>query len=158
MAEDLGIITPEVDALRRRHGLPGMKVLQFAFDGSADNAYLPHHHQPDYVVYTGTHDNDTTMAWFTGLDTATQDYVLDYLGRCGEPMPWPLIRAALASVSQLAMVPLQDVLGLGTGHHMNRPGTSTGNWRWRFEWDWIPADLASRLQHLNRLYGRTRTT
>jgi 4-alpha-glucanotransferase len=154
VAEDLGIITPEVDALRRRFDLPGMKVLQFAFGGEADNPYLPHNHEPLSVAYTGTHDNDTTLGWYTELDEATRAHVQRYLGYPGEAMPWPLIRAALASVAVLAVVPLQDVLELGSEHRMNRPGVTEGNWRWRFDWEQIPDDLATRLREMVALYGR----
>ena len=154
VAEDLGVITPEVEALRRRFGLPGMKILQFAFGGGADNPYLPHNHERDAVVYTGTHDNDTTLAWYRSLDGDARAYVNEYLGQPKEAMPWPLIRAALGSVAQLAVVPMQDVLALGPGHHMNRPGTTEGNWAWRFTWDQAPADLADRLHRLTGLYGR----
>jgi len=131
-----------------------MKVMQFAFSGGADNPYLSHNHEPLMVVYTGTHDNDTTLGWYQGLDPATRAVVDDYLGRPGEAMPWPLIRAALRSVCRLAVVPMQDVLALGSEHRMNHPGVAEGNWQWRFQWDWLPADLADRLHHLARLYGR----
>ena len=94
MAEDLGVITPEVDALRTEFGLPGMKVLQFAFDGSADNPYLPERHGEQSVVYTGTHDNDTTLGWWTSLDEATRERVRSYQADPDEPMPWALIRLA----------------------------------------------------------------
>lgn len=154
VAEDLGIITPEVDALRRDFGLPGMKILQFAFDGGSENPYLPHNHEMASVVYTGTHDNDTTIGWFDGLDEERRAVVLDYLDYPTESMPWPMIRAALASVAQLAIVPLQDVLELGGEHRMNLPGTSVDNWSWRFDWSQVPPDLAARLAHLNRIYAR----
>ncbi len=154
VAEDLGLITPEVHALRRKYGLPGMKVLQFAFDGGPENPYLPHHHEVDAVVYTGTHDNDTTLGWFTKLATERQGYVMDYLGSPGEPMPWPLVRCALASVAKFAVIPLQDILMLGSDHRMNRPGTQDGNWRWRFSWDQFDKATPARLRHLTELYGR----
>ena len=154
VAEDLGVITPEVDALRNRFGLPGMKVLQFAFGGDATNPYLPHNHETKAVVYTGTHDNDTTLGWYAALGDAEKRHISDYLGCPSEQMPWPLIRAALASVACLAMLPLQDVLELGGEHRMNTPGTTEGNWRWRFGWDQVATDLPSRLSHLVRLYGR----
>ncbi len=154
VAEDLGLITPAVHALRRRCGFPGMCVLQFAFDGGADNPYLPHHHAPDCVVYTGTHDNDTTLAWFQGLPADRQLYAMSYLGYPYEPMPQPLIRAALASVAGLAMVPLQDLLMLGPGHRMNTPGTARGNWRWRFDWGQLTPELTDWLECAVKLYGR----
>ncbi len=116
----------------RDHGLPGMLILQFAFDGDCANPYLPHNHEAFNVVYTGTHDNDTTRGWFESLDADTRDRVLDYLGLPGERMPWPLIRSALCSVACLAILPLQDLLELDSSHRMNRPGIADGNWRWQF--------------------------
>jgi 4-alpha-glucanotransferase len=154
VVEDLGMITPQVYALRDRYGWPGMKILQFAFDSGPDNPYLPHNLEARSVVYTGTHDNDTTAAWFEDLSAQQQLAVVEYLGYPHEPMPWPLIRAALASVSRLAILPMQDLLGLGRGHRMNTPGTSEGNWRWRFEWDQMPPGLSERLRRMTRMYGR----
>lgn len=154
VAEDLGIITPEVEALRRKHNMPGMKILHFAFGSDALNPYLPHNHETHSVVYTGTHDNDTTCGWFAAAPESERKRVLDYLGWPQEPMPWPLIRCAFASIANLAIVPMQDVLALGSEHRMNVPGTSSGNWRWRFEWEQVSADAAPRLKHLVQLYGR----
>lgn len=154
VAEDLGIITDEVTALRRAYSLPGMKVLQFAFGGDAKNPYLPHNHEPNYVVYTGTHDNDTTLGWFRSQSVAAKNDILDYLGKPQEEMPWPLIRSALASPARLAMIPMQDVLMLDSEHRMNRPGVAEENWSWRFDWQQVPADLAGWLRHLVTLYGR----
>jgi len=154
VAEDLGIITPEVEALRRRHALPGMKVLQFAFSGGPDNPYLPFRHFRDSVAYTGTHDNDTSLGWYLSLDAGARRSVDEFLGWSQEDMPWPLIRAALASVAALAVLPMQDLLGLGEGHRMNLPGTLEGNWGWRFTWDQVPADLAQRVRRMVALYGR----
>jgi 4-alpha-glucanotransferase len=131
-----------------------MRVLQFAFGGGPTNPYLPHNYLPDTVVYTGTHDNDTTLAWFKAQSAETQHYVRDYLGHPGEAMPWPLLRAALASVARLAILPLQDVLALGQGERMNTPGTGTGNWGWRFGWDQVQPEIAPRLRHLIVQYGR----
>ena len=154
VAEDLGLITPAVRELREQFGLPGMRILQFAFDGGADNPYLPHNHEANSVVYTGTHDNDTTLAWFESLPVDQQCVVLDYLGHPGESMPWPLIRAALASVAQLAMLPMQDVLQAGAGQRMNMPGSNIGNWQWRFAWEQILPGLTARLRALASRYGR----
>ena len=154
VAEDLGYITPAVYALRRRYGFPGMGVLQFAFDGGADNPYLPHHLAPDTVIYTGTHDNDTTLAWFQALSAEKQARILEYLGSPAEPMPQPLVRAALASVARLAVIPMQDALALGPGQRMNTPGTTEGNWRWRFRWEQIEPGLAQRLRRMVEVYGR----
>jgi len=154
VAEDLGLITPEVDALREAFGMPGMKILQFAFDSGPGNPYLPHNHTVDSVVYTGTHDNDTTLGWYLGLDDARRQAVLEYLGHPGEPMPWPMIRAALASVAGLAIMPLQDLLELGSEQRMNTPGVPGDNWSWRFTPEQLPAGLAARLHQLVEIYGR----
>jgi 4-alpha-glucanotransferase len=153
VAEDLGLITPDVLRLRKRYGLPGMAVLQFAFGGGAANPYLPHNIEGDQVTYTGTHDNDTTLGWFEGLTTEQQNQVREYLAS-SEPMPWLLIRAAFMSVGHLAVIPWQDLLGLGRGHRMNMPGTNAGNWGWKYAWRDVPADLAGRVRHLITLYGR----
>jgi 4-alpha-glucanotransferase len=155
VAENLGIITPEVEALRRRFGLPGMVVLQFAFDGDASNPHLPHNHDRDDVAYTGTHDNDTSRGWFDSAPPPTAQRALDYLGLPGETMPWPLIRAALASVAALAVLPVQDLLGLGSAARMNTPGTTQDNWRWRLAAGQLTAPVAARLGALVQLYGRS---
>lgn len=155
VAEDLGTITEEVHELRQQFNLPGMKILQFAFDGDPGNLYLPHNHEPDMVVYTGTHDNNTTLAWFENLDPNLQDYVCHYLSGSDCEMPWTLIRAALASVARTAILPLQDILELGEDSRMNTPGTTEGNWAWRFQWSQIHDDLANDLSNLNRLYDRS---
>ncbi|MFC1335681.1 MAG: 4-alpha-glucanotransferase [gamma proteobacterium symbiont of Clathrolucina costata] len=154
VAEDLGVITPEVDALRKAYHLPGMKILQFAFSGGSDNPHLPFHHTRDSVVYTGTHDNDTTLGWYRGLDDGTREFVDDYLGKPREAMPWPLIRTALASRANLAVIPFQDVLGLDGAHRMNTPGTTEGNWDWRFDWDQIKHGTTERLLRSIKMYGR----
>jgi 4-alpha-glucanotransferase len=154
VAEDLGIITPEVEAMRKAHQLPGMKILQFAFSGGPGNPYLPFHHTRDSVVYTGTHDNDTTLGWYTSLDDTVRELVDDYLGCSREVMPWPLIRCALASRANLAVIPMQDALGLDGTHRMNTPGTTQGNWSWRFRWEDIEPDTVERLLHRVSLYGR----
>jgi 4-alpha-glucanotransferase len=154
VAEDLGTITAEVDALREQFAIPGMKVLQFAFGGGADNPYLLHNHEANSVVYTGTHDNDTTLAWYQKLDAEQRSYVDDYLGHPREAMPWPLMRLALASPACYCMLPMQDILCLGDGHRMNMPGTIENNWRWRYRKDQISKNLRPRLRHLLALYGR----
>jgi len=155
VAEDLGFITDEVHRLRHEFALPGMLVLQFAFDSDATNPYLPHNHTPDHVVYTGTHDNNTTVGWFSALSREQQQRVRDYLGcPVEEAMPWPLIRAALASVAVLAVVPMQDLLALDARARMNTPGTSQGNWSWRFTWEQIDTDLVRRLRAMIARYGR----
>lgn len=154
VAEDLGTITPEVEAMRLRFGLPGMKILQFAFDGNPDNPYLPHNHEPLSVVYTGTHDNDTTLGWYEARDQDAKQAVLDYLGNPPDPMPWPVIRAAFASVARLAIVPFQDILALGSEHRMNMPGTTEGNWEWKFDWHEVPDSLPAHIHELLYRYAR----
>ena len=154
VAEDLGLITPEVNRLRDRYGLAGMAVLQFAFEGGATNPYLPHNIEANRIVYTGTHDNDTTLGWFESLSEETRQRVLEYLGHGRETMPWPLIRAALMSVGRWAVIPMQDLLGLGRGYRMNMPGTGNGNWEWKFAWSDVPKDLAARTKRMVELYGR----
>ena len=154
VAEDLGIITPEVEALRDSHGLPGMKVLHFAFGGGADNPYLPHNHVINAVAYTGTHDNDTTMGWFRQLDESTRAHLFDYLGGGPERMPDLLVRTVFASVARLAVIPMQDLLELGSEDRMNRPGVPDGNWTWRFRWEQIEPRMTDHYQHLLHLYGR----
>jgi 4-alpha-glucanotransferase len=148
VAEDLGVITPEVEALRTEFGLPGMKVLQFAFDGSPDNPYLPEHHGELSVVYTGTHDNDTTVGWWTSLGEPTREQVRAVLPDPDEPMPWGLVHLALDSTARLSVVPAQDLLGLGTDARMNTPGTDTGNWSWRAEPGVFDASLSARMAEL----------
>lgn len=154
VAEDLGIITDEVNALREQFAMPGMKILQFAFGGDASNPYLPHQHSQDSIAYTGTHDNNTTLGWYQALDEGAKNHLHQYAGPSSEEMPWLLNRMALQSVSSLAVLPMQDVLALDGTHRMNVPGTMEDNWRWRFHWDMLPADCAERLHHLNALYGR----
>jgi 4-alpha-glucanotransferase len=154
VAEDLGTITAEVTALRDKYALPGMRILHFAFDGSPDNPYLPHNHSENSVVYTGTHDNDTTLGWWHTLPESTRQVMQEYLGQPAEPMPWPLIRTAYASVARLAIVPMQDVMELGGEYRMNTPGTTVGNWQWRFCWDQVATDLGLRLRRLAQLYRR----
>ena len=159
IAEDLGIITPAVNALRRNIGLPGMRILQFAFDGDANNLYLPHNYEVNTVVYTGTHDNDTTRGWWESLGQSERDYIRAYLGggAVGEEPHWQLIRLACSSVAALCVVPMQDVLGLDSTHRMNQPSVSEGSWEWRFHWQQVDASHAHRLAELARLYGRRRT-
>jgi 4-alpha-glucanotransferase len=158
VAEDLGVITREVEKLRDHYRLPGMKILQFAFGGEADNPYLPHNHAANMVVYTGTHDNDTTVGWYQSLDASARQHILDYLGQPNEAMPWPLLRAAFASVAVLALAPMQDFLELDSQHRMNIPGTTEGNWQWRFDWGQVPESLSSKICHMVRLYDRETTT
>lgn len=156
IAEDLGVITPDVDALRKQFGFPGMRVLQFAF-GQGDgplNRYLPHNHEPDSVTLTGTHDNDTSVGWWVSAPEAVRQHVRDYLATDGGDIAWDLIRAAHASVGDTAIVPLQDVLALSSEHRMNVPGEGRGNWGWRFSWADVRPEHATRLRALTHLYGR----
>ena len=155
IAEDLGIITAEVNALRQAIGVPGMRILQFAFDGKSDNLYLPHNYDANTVVYTGTHDNDTTPGWWRSLAAHEQAHIRRYLGVAGEgDIHWPLIHAASASVATLCVIPLQDVLGLDSAHRMNMPGQGDGFWEWRFNWSQVAPWHAERLLELARLHGR----
>lgn len=158
IAEDLGIITPDVDALRRATQLPGMRVLQFAFGGGADNLYLPHHHEAATVVYTGTHDNDTTRGWWQAASAAERDHVARYLGRRADELDtdihWTLIRMAWASVADTAITPLQDVLGLDAAHRMNLPGEGDGHWAWRFGWSQVRPAHGEQLAALTQMYAR----
>lgn len=165
-AENLGVITPEVEALRERHGFPGMAVLQFAFgEDAASSGLLPHTWTNDTIAYTGTHDNDTTIGWWkannksTTLDAKTlkrqRAYAKRYLNLGDEKLHWSFIRAVMASVADTAIFPLQDVLGLGTAARMNAPGSSGGqNWRWRFTKDQIKGKSAKRLREFTETYGR----
>ncbi len=155
VAEDLGIITPEVDALRLQFGFPGMKILQFAFEGGPDNPYLPQNHEPLSVVYTGTHDNDTTLGWYESCSSEMRQAIHEQLADTEEDMPWPLIRAALESAACLAIIPMQDLLALGSEHRMNTPGSANGNWSWHFNWEQVPETLSGRLRSLLARYGRS---
>ncbi|MCK4744193.1 MAG: 4-alpha-glucanotransferase [Sulfuriflexus sp.] len=155
VAEDLGVITPKVTALRKKFNLPGMKILQFAFVEDYNNAYLPHQHEKDSVAYSGTHDNDTTLGWYRGLDSNSQARVNDYFSCSERDMPWPMVRATLASVAQTAIVPMQDILGLDNSARMNVPGVPKGNWQWRFNWGQVPENLSQDLLKMNKLYGRS---
>lgn len=154
VAENLGLITEEVEALRKEFKLPGMLVLQFGFDGNPHNPHLPHCHMPLDVIYTGTHDNDTSLGWYKSLDESARQSVAEYLGKPQEFIPWPLIRSALASVGKMAVIPMQDFLALDSEHRMNMPGTVVNNWIWRFDWSMLPAGLASRVRRLLEIYGR----
>jgi len=155
VAEDLGIITRDVDVLRRQFSLPGMKVLQFAFDGDRQNLHLPHNHSADMVAYTGTHDNDTSLSWYHSASEQERHRLREYL-QCSDHdnLPWPMIRSVQMSVANMAIIPMQDVLGLGAGNRMNLPGTTTGNWCWRFDWHQLNDDITSHLRYLTEQYGR----
>lgn len=154
VAEDLGIITPDVVRLRKELGFPGMRVLQFAFDGSSDNPYLPYNYEPDTVVYTGTHDNDTLIGWFAGLDEGEKRRIIDYIGHEYISIHWEMIRLAYASVARVAIIPLQDWLGLGSDARMNQPGREEGNWQWRCRWEHLNEALADAIAKMCMVYGR----
>lgn len=141
-------------ALRKAFGLPGMRVLQFAFDGHQDNPHLAYMHEHDNVAYTGTHDNDTAVGWYNRLDSGTRARVDLYLRAGPEAMPETLIRAALGSVARLAVVPAQDLLALGSEARLNTPGTTAGNWSWKLPPGALDAQLAQRYARLNGCFGR----
>jgi len=154
VAEDLGIITDEVRALRDKFNLPGMKILQFAFDSGPENPYLPHNYVEHCVVYTGTHDNNTSLGWFQEIPEHVRYSVCECLQAAPHEMPWALIEAAFKSRARWAIVPMQDVLALDGKHRMNVPGVERGNWRWRFEWSQLPPGLNDKLRHFCHSYGR----
>lgn len=155
IAEDLGMITPEVYALRDRLGVPGMKVLQFGFGDPGAHIYLPQNFPVNCVVYTGTHDNDTTVGWWKSSATEEEKrYAAAYLGDSSDGIQWAFIRAAFASVARLAVIPLQDVLGLNSDSRMNTPSRSNGNWRWRYQPGALTPDLAEKLATLSVVSDR----
>ncbi len=155
IAEDLGLITPEVHALRERLQIPGMKVLQFGFSNSGARIYLPHRFTTDSVVYTGTHDNDTTVGWWqSGASDEERSHARVYLGSMDDGVHWAFIRAAQASVAELCVVPLQDVLGLGSEARMNTPSHTTGNWTWRCRPGALTGELAAKLASLVEVTDR----
>ena len=154
VAEDLGIITEEVNDLREQFNLPGMKILQFAFSGESSNPYLPHNHQVNSVVYTGTHDNDTTLSWLETLNDDEKHYLQQYFNFPYEQLNQVLMNTAMASVAKLAILPMQDLLSCGVGHRMNTPGTTEGNWQWRFSWEQLNEEIRTLARQMNSLYGR----
>jgi 4-alpha-glucanotransferase len=154
--EDLGFMTPDADALRDDFEFPGMRILQFAFGGDAQDLALPHNYVPHSVAYTGTHDNDTVLGWWNSLDPEShaRQYCLKYLDTDGDQIHWAMIRAAWASVADSAVVPLQDILGLAGEARMNLPATTSGNWQWRFREGDLNDAIADRLRDLTETYGR----
>ena len=165
IAEDLGVITPDVEKLRDELGFPGMHVLQFGFGGDANNADLPHNYRRNLVAYTGTHDNDTTVGWFRSQAGAgstreaadidrEREFCLQYLNTDGSQIHWDFIRAVLSSVADTAILPVQDLLGLGNEARMNLPNSSSGNWSWRVEAGAFTEEIAGKLLELTRLFGR----
>jgi 4-alpha-glucanotransferase len=155
IAEDLGVITPEVRQLRLQFDLPGMRILQFAFGGAPERRFLPHRHERNTVVYTGTHDNDTTHGWFQALTEKELRFFRGYAPSTDGDVSWDLIRLAWMSVGNYAITPLQDVLSLGSEARMNRPGAPSGNWRWRFRAEKLSEPLLDRLAELTALYERS---
>lgn len=166
VAENLGLITPEVEALRAQFDFPGMSILQFAFGGDGQaHEFKPHNFPRERVVYTGTHDNDTTVGWWdsSGVSDSTRSadevarekkYALQYLGTDGREMHWTLIRVGLASVANTVLIPMQDILGTGSDTRMNTPGKSSGNWAFRFSWDQLTPEITARLGVLVKTYDR----
>ncbi len=168
IAEDLGVITPDVEKLRDDFGFPGMRIVQFAFSSDTKNIDLPHNYHHNVVVYTGTHDNDTTLGWFNSVPgagstrtkaqiNAERKFCSKYLNTNGNEIHWDFIRAALASVADTAIVPLQDVLGLGNEARMNLPNSTSGNWTWRFNTRALTATHGDRLREISEIYGRIPT-
>ncbi len=154
IAEDLGLVTPSVEKLRDDFDLPGMLILQFAFGGATENRFLPHNYERNAVVYTGTHDNDTTAGWYKTITEAEREHLHLYAGRDGLDVAWELIRLAWASVANWAVTTLQDVLSLGPEARMNFPGRPAGNWAWRFTWEMLTDEVLERLRDVTVLYGR----
>jgi 4-alpha-glucanotransferase len=166
VAENLGVITPEVETIREQFNFPGMSVLQFAFgrDPQAPS-FQPHNYPRNLVAYTGTHDNDTTIGWWTspGIGDSTRsevdvkaerDFARKYLATAGHEINWVFIRTLLASVADTVIIPLQDALGLGSEARMNLPGTSRGNWRWRYTSGILSPEIQERLKEMTTIYGR----
>ncbi len=155
IAEDLGEITPDVVELRDRYDFPGMRIIQFAFAADTKNNFLPHNYIANTFVYSGTHDNDTTIGWFTSATEREREFVKKYVGTDGKEIQWDLIRVASQSVAAMAVFPFQDVLGLGTEARMNMPGHALGNWSWRFVWEQVQHWHAMRLYEITALNART---
>jgi 4-alpha-glucanotransferase len=158
IAEDLGYIGPDVVALRKAAGLPGMKIVQFAYGHDANNVNLPHFYPVDSVVYTGTHDNITTRGWLENPPAGYEERIDDYFQLHGSRSAWPIIRATLATPSRLAVIPMQDLLDLPASATFNRPGTTEGNWQWRFtthQLAGLTGERSTLLKHWINLYDRT---
>ena len=158
IAEDLGFLTDSVRELLAKSGYPGMKVLQFAFDESGESVYLPFRYDKNCIVYTGTHDNETTKGWLLGLTKSNQDYVNQYTaceGKDTDECVWGLIRAAQSSVAEVCVIPLQDYLLLGNEARMNTPSTLGDNWKWRLTKGQLQDQTIKRIYEMTRLYGRT---
>jgi 4-alpha-glucanotransferase len=156
IAEDLGVITPDVVKLRDGFGLPGMKIMQFAFEGGPQDPFLPHNYPQNCVVYTGTHDNDTARGWYERVNEAARTFYHRYLDRDGSQVSWDMIRACWASVAVYALAPMQDFLDLDNSGRMNYPGNPSGNWTWRMTESAMNDGLAHQIKELNYLYSRGR--
>jgi 4-alpha-glucanotransferase len=155
VAEDLGFITPDVYALRDGLGYPGMRILQFAFGGDAGNEFLPHNYVANTIAYTGTHDNDTARGWWDNASPHERAYAGSYLATGGDDIHWSMIRACCNSVANVAVFQLQDVLGLGSPHRMNTPGTvGDQNWSWRFDWSMLGREPGRVLGLISAASGR----
>jgi 4-alpha-glucanotransferase len=154
IAEDLGVITPEVEAIRTEFHLPGMRILQFAFGGAVESRFLPNNFENPTVVYTGTHDNDTTVGWFEHLTADERKFAERYLGYAGSDIAWQMIREAWKSVAVLAVAPAQDLLSLGSAARMNTPGRPSGNWRWRLPPSGLGRGVVDRLGEFTATYQR----
>jgi 4-alpha-glucanotransferase len=153
IAEDLGVITPDVEQLRDDFAFPGMRILQFGFSDSSSHAFLPHNYPRNSVVYTGTHDNDTVRGWWNNCSARERAYAGTYLNTTAAEVHWAMVRAASASVANTVVFAFQDILGLDSAHRMNMPG-ATGCWEWRFNWEMVAPDAAGRLASISAAYGR----
>lgn len=154
IAEDLGVITPDVEEMRDRFELPGMKILQFAFTGDPEDDFLPHHYPVNCFAYTGSHDNNTARGWYDHATAREQDFCRRYLNVSGEDIAWSMIRSCWQSVARYVVAPMQDLLSLGTEARMNLPGTQSGNWSWRMLPNVLTNSLKQRLWEMNLLYSR----
>lgn len=155
VAENLGMITDEVEALRNKCNMAGMLVLHFAFENDADNPHLPHRHSPNNIIYTGTHDNNTTMGWHKELTESGRLQLINYSFDSSLSMPWLLINIAFSSACNLAIIPMQDFLALDEKSRMNTPASVDGNWRWKFSWEQVSTELAQTINAAVKKYHRT---
>jgi len=154
IAEDLGEITPDVVEMRDDFGLPGMRILQFAFASDSTDPFLPHNYVENCVAYTGTHDNDTVIGWYQSGTDQEKDFYRRYMARSGEDVAWDLVRGVWSSVAMFALAPLQDLLRLGNEARMNYPARPSGNWTWRVRPDYITPMFMQSIREFNRLYSR----
>jgi len=154
IAEDLGVITPDVIELRDKYRLPGMRVLHFAFAEGESNLFLPHHYVPNTVAYTGTHDNDTTIGWWNRVATNEKAFAQQYLKSDGQDIQWDMMRALSDSVANTVIFPMQDILGLSSEHRMNFPGHPAGNWEWRFSWPQVRQEYTQKLAEMSAEHER----